>query len=217
MGLSKITKLLFSSEIDSGIVASISFDGGINFNILYDAEKGINYINKELYSGIFEQSASIPRIVVCFKFSDNILGAEQYTIKVCGNYANLLIGTTLHFTNSRTKNKYSTNVGEYGRYSISLPRGVYDVSFNEGKNIILLDSGFVPESIYPPVNNAAKELTIESLLKDVDWADFALFDTFEDVKKIDETKSANFLIDVEGNLSDGHTNQKVAYWALLMQ
>lgn len=214
-GISKISNFLFSCDADPYITIKISFDSGNSWRVLRDTATGTDMINKEISSLAMPYKAT-PKIVVSLEFDDTYVGKTPFLVKVRGNYANLLIGTTLYFYNSNKKETFTTNVGEYGSFSISLPRGQYRVSYLEGKKVVLLDSAFIPESIYPPTTNS-KDSIIESLLRDADWAEFALFDTFENATKIDETKSSNFVIGVDNSLSDGYTDRKVSYWALLIK
>lgn len=124
------------------------------------------------------------------------------------------IGTTINFTKISTSEVYSTNVGRNGYYSIFIPRGIYEISYNVSGNKVILLSNYNPEISYIPTQSYDKESIIENTFRDIEWAKFSIFDTFSDMNKM---LSGNAIIDSNGNLSDGMTNRKCRYWVVIFE
>lgn len=197
-GIFKIRNAIVTADMDDGIAIEVSFDGGSTFH-------KVKELNKK-----FSVDRSKGKIQVRITFED-FKGANIYKVKTSGFFQNLDIGTTVNFTKNSTNKTYRTTVGENGRYSISLPRGIYSVWYHEdGERTVLLQN-FNPEVASIPTNRLDKENTVELFLRDVEWARYSVFDTFTDSNKM---LNGSAIIDPEGNLSDGVTDRKVRYWAI---
>ena len=197
-GIFKISNAIVSSDMDEGISVEVSFDNGKSF---YKVES----LNTK-----FPVLKSNGKIQVKIYFED-VKSSDIYKVKSTGFFQNLEIGTTVNFTKLTTNQNYSTTVGRNGQYSISLPRGLYEVWYkNSGVREILMPN-FNPEVTYSPTHRLDKEAIIENTFRDIPWAKYSVFDTFADRSKMDR---GNAIIDPEGDLSDGTTNRKCRYWAI---
>lgn len=196
-GVYHIKNAIVTADMDEGVEIKVSFDGGSSFY-------PINSLNEK-----FPVENSKGKVQVKISFPD-IVTTGIYKVKAIGFFPNLEIGTTIYFTSNNGKT-FKTNIGENGRYSISLPRGLYSIYYlNRNEKVILMEN-FNPEVKITQPSSLNKENTIEIFLRSVEWANYVVFDTFEDSSKM---KSGSAIIDPDGNLSDGLTDRKVRYWAI---
>lgn len=200
-GVFNIKNAIITSDMDDGINISVSFNNGKTF---YKVKE----LNKKF--PVFDSNGKI-QVKIIFK---DLSSYDIYKVKAAGSL-NLEIGTTIYFTRKSKLNRtYSTNIGECGKYTIFLPRGIYEVWHNGPKgNKIILFPEYNPElfrQIYS-TNGLDKENIVEMFLRGNTWAKYAIFDIFTDDSKM---KSGSLFIDMDGNLTDGITNRKVKYWAI---
>lgn len=191
-GIHKIKTAVVGADCDSGISFEISFDGGASFYTVTELNKPFSVNNS--------------KGKIQFRINFNPVSSfDIYRIKTIGYFSNLEAGTTLYFTNKSTKKEYSTTIAENGRYSISLPRGCYEVWFNQNSNKIELLSSFNPETVVLPTKRLDKQLAVELYVKDMKFVKNAIFDVFDDESK---KLIGNTIIDTDGDLSDGITSRK---------
>lgn len=196
-GVFNVNNAIFSSDVDNDITFEVSFNGGKSFDFVK--------LNKK-----FSVKNNSGHIKVRIKFNDTKL-SDEYKIKSIGFFQNLEIGTTVYFEKQSNKQTYSTNIGENGKYTIFLPRGIYDIwHIDSGEKIILL-SKYNPEVSYIPTNRLDKENTIEMYFRELSWAKYAIFDTFSNLEQM---AYGNAILDMDGDLSDGKTTRKCRYWLI---
>jgi len=198
-GITRASRAIVTADLDPGVDIYVSFNGGATF-------KTIESLNKTFQ---VENSTGIFQVRVIFTDSNDV---DPYLIKAVGFFQNTEIGTEIFFENIENSSIYSTIVGENGRYMIYLPKGRYQVwhIVNRNEKTIVAET-FNPEITTLPAYRIDKENSVENFLRDVDWAKFAIFDTFEDYSKM-ETGDA--IIDSDGNLSDRVTNRKCRFWSI---
>lgn len=198
-GIYKIKNAILCTDIDDDITVEVSFDGGASFYPV--AKPNMKFAVPTKSNG---------KIQVRITFED-VNTRDIYKVKATGFFSNLEIGTPVNFTKLTTNATYSVNLGRNGFYSISLPRGTYDVWYQSGAERQILMSNFNPETSYVPPVRIDKESIIEQTFRDLDWAKYSVFDTFEDRSKMIHGSA---IVDVEGDLSDGATSRKCRYWAI---
>lgn len=196
-GIFKINNAIVGSDLDSGISIEVSFDGGATFLLVNPDEK-------------FHVNKSTGKIQVRISFL-NIETNHIYMVKTIGFFQNLEIGTTIYFTKKSTKKEFKTTIKENGKYSIELPRGIYDVWYINDHDKISLINNFNPEIVYLPQVRIDKENSIELYFRDIPWAKYTVFDTFVNNENM---KYGNAIIDVDGDLSDGVSDRKCKYWSI---
>ena len=196
-GIYKISNAIVTADMDDGITIEVSFDGGSSFI-------PVRTMNKKFY---VEKSRGKIQVKITF---DDIKKTDIYKVKATGFFQNLDIGTTINFTRKFTNENYKTTLGENGRYTIFLPRGMYSVWKQTNGNKVQLIDNLNPEIIQSSTGGLDKENTIEMFLRGVEWAKYSVFDTFTDHTKM---LNGNAIIDSYG-LSDGITNRRVRYWAI---
>lgn len=194
-GIFSIKRALFSSDMDDGIVPSISFDGGGTFK------------NVELNRD-FKVERSNGKVQVKLLFNSN--STSENTVKYVGYLENYVVGTTIYFKNISTKKYYKSILGENGKYVANLKPGKYDI-YVEDINSIPVITNYTPTVRY--VQNIDYKLnSVEELFKNISWAKYSICDIFDDEKKMSNVSTT--IIDPYGNLSDGQTNAKVKYWVV---
>lgn len=203
-GVNKISRAEFCVDGSfDGIDYYVSFNSGKNFIKILDSNFKIDV--GELGS----------KIQVRIIFNDGSK-YSRYLIYDVGYFHNIQNGTTLFFKNGSTLEVFSTKALIGGSYNISLPRGLYEVYTIDGGIKSTIATNYNPELKYSLNKSTfSKELAIESLLKESDWASFCIFDLFSDGSKMGASSTAH--IDMVGNLSDGKTQRSVRYWALLFK
>ena len=198
-GIFNINNAIVNSDMDEGIAIEVSFDGGASFYSVKD-------INKK-----FTVTKNTGKIQVKITFESGS-GLDIYTVAAMGFFHNLEVGTTIHFTKLSNSIVYKTNIGLNGKYQINLPRGKYKVWYKTsvGKDVTLVPE-FNPEMNYTQRKRLDKENTVEMFFRDVEWAKYNIFDTFDDKTKMLHGEA---IIDADGDLSDGITNRKCRYWSV---
>ncbi len=196
-GIFKIKNAILSSDKDDGITIEVSFNGGSSFVKVEPNTK-------------FPVNSSTGKIQVKITFED-VKKSDIYRVKSIGYFQNLEVGTTVTFTKVSTSENFTTKIGRNGFYSISLPRGTYEVWYTNSKIKETLMNNFNPEITLVPTHRLDKETLVENVFRDIDWARCCVFDTFSDTSKM---LHGNAIVDSEGDLSDGITNRKCRYWAI---
>ena len=196
-GIFKISNAIITADMDNGIAIEVSFDGGSTFTKVSNLNSKFPVVNSK------------GKIQVKILFEDDSR-ADIYKVKTNGFFQNLDIGTRVKFTKISTNETFTTTIGENGRYTIFLPRGVYTVWYKDGPTKTTLFSSFNPEAIVISSTGIEKENSVELFLRDVDWAKYSVFDKFTDNSKM---LNGNAIIDRYG-LSDGITDRRVRYWAI---
>jgi len=197
-GVYKISNAILCSDIDDNITIEVSFNGGKSFTRATPNVK-------------FPVAKSTGKVQVRITFQEPEK-SDIYKVKTNGYFQNLEIGTTVNFTKSSNGNTYKAIIGRNGYYSISLPRGLYDVWYtNASGNRENLLTAFNPEVSYVPFARMDKEAVIEGTFRDLPWAKSCVFDTFEDQSKMIRGTA---IVDSDGDLSDGVTSRKCRYWAI---
>lgn len=194
-GIFTIKRAIFSSDMDNNVLPAISFNGGKTFKSVEN--------NSEFYV-----DSSNGNIQVKITFPDD--NSSEYTIRTVGYLSNYVLGTPIYFKKKSTGKFYKTIIGDSGKYVINLPRGSYDV-YVDSKTSEPIIVDYVPTINYEPSLDY-KVNSIESILKDITWAKYSIYDIFDDPNKM--STDSTTIIDPYGNLSDGKTNRKVKYWAL---
>lgn len=203
-GVSKISKAEFCVDGSfDGVDYYVSFNSGKTF---------IKALNSNFGIDVGELGSKIQVRIV---FNDE-KKYSKYLIYDVGYFPNVQNGTTLFFKNGSTLETFSTKALIGGSYNISIPRGLYEIyTIVDGVKSII-STNYNPELRYAlNKSTLSKELAIESLLKESDWATFCVFDLFSDNSKIGPSSTTH--IDMVGNLSDGKTQRSVRYWALLFK
>lgn len=184
--------------MDDGISIAVSFDGGNVF-------QSIPNIHEKL-----PVKSSTGKIQVKITFDTN-KADDIYKIKTSGFFYNLGVGTTLFFTKISTKEIFSTSLGPNGKYSISLPRGTYEIWVKgTSSERTILSKSYNPELGVLDKKRIDKEAIIEMSMRDIDWVSYSVFDTFED----NRMEHGDALIDSDGDLSDGEFGMKCRYWSI---
>ena len=197
-GIFNIKNAIVGADMDNGITIEVSFDGGKSFVT-------VPKLNEKMVV-----SKSNGKIQVRITFEDT-RKSTIYKVKTTGFFQNLEAGTSVNFTKLTTSKTYYTTIGRDGYYSISLPRGTYEVWYPVDGVKETIMSNFNPEVTYTPTHRLDKEAIIENAFKDIDWAKYTVFDTFADRSKM---IFGSTIIDPEGDLSDGTTSRKCRYWTI---
>ena len=197
-GIYKIRNAIVSSDMDENITIEVSFDGGVSFH-------KVKNLNTKFP---IRRSKGKVQVRITFEDTDK---SGIYKVKATGFFQNLEIGTVVNFTKRTTNQTYPTTLGRNGQYSISLPRGQYDVWHTVSGVRENLMNNYNPEIVQQPTKRLDKESIVEGFFRDIDWAKYSVFDTFEDPSKMIH---GNAIIDADGDLSDGITDRKCRYWAI---
>lgn len=198
-GVYKIKNAIVCADIDDGITIEVSFDGGSTF------------VNVDSLNKMFPVLKSTGKIQVKISFNDEGR-SDIYRVKTTGFFQNLEMGTTISFIKRSTKERFETSLGDNGKYSISLPRGIYDVYYTNPKGVnVLLMEAFNPETTFMHTWRMDKDAIIEGVFREIPWAKYCVFDTFVDTTKM---LRGTAMINSDGDLSDGITNRRVKYWAI---
>jgi len=196
-GVFNIPHAMLTADADAGLEYRVSFNAGKSF-------QSVN-LNKS-----FDPVDSTGKIVVEITFPSTAK-TPMYVLNASGIFP-LAIGTTVYFDDG--SNTFSTVIGIDGRYNISLPSATYRVYYKQvgGKRITILDE-YNPETyVFRQPDDLDKENVVEMFLNNVDWASYAVYDTFKDSSKVDLSSTAN--IDLMHNLTDG-SGRVVRYWAIV--
>lgn len=197
-GIQNIKDAILFTDMDDGITIECSFDGGATFYPMVNNEK----LQTRNSNGKFQV-----RI-----FFGDVSTFNIYTIKTSGSFSNLEVGTTINFTKKSTNEIFTTSIDSNGAYKIYLPRGEYSVWCKDGFTTKVLIDRLDPIIFESNSNNIyGKEAIIEAFVRDVDWVDYSIFDTFLDGEKM---LYGDAIITGDGNLSDGKTDRICRYWAL---
>lgn len=188
---------MVSADMDENITIEVSFDGGSSFT-------------KAKANNKFAVPRSTGKVQVRITFEDVTKG-DIYKVKASGFFQNLDIGTTVNFTKISNNTTYTTNIGRNGQYTISLPRGTYDVWYMGSGVKQTLMSSYNPEITTIQTQRVDKEALIDGTFRDIPWARYSVFDTFVDKNKM---INGNAIVDTQGDLSDGVTSRKCRYWAI---
>lgn len=203
-GVNKITKAEFCVDGSfDGVDYYVSFNGGKNF---------MKVLNQNFTIDVGSLGSKIQVRIV---FNDNSK-YSKYVIHDVGYFHNIQNGTTIFFKNGSTLKVFSTKALIGGSYNISLERGLYEVYTIDNGVKSVITTNYNPELKYLLNKSTfSKELAVELLVKESDWATSCIFDLFSDGSKIGP--SSTTCIDMVGNLSDGKTQRSVRYWALLFK